>query len=284
MAGLTVTFHGVRGSTPCCSTELCRFGGNTACVVIEADGHQPIILDMGTGLRNFGRSYPDGVPFEGTILLTHMHWDHVQGLPFFAPLHRPGSKLDIWGPPEPDASFADTFSGFMEPPYFPVCCGDLIGDVTFNDATPGTFMIGGPDGAKVTTRLVPHVGATNGYRVDIGGYSVVYISDHQQPLDDPTSVAPGVLELCDGADLLIHDAQYTEAQFAQRATWGHCTMGYGVEVARQADVDALALFHHDPDNDDVTLDGLVEDTKRVGDRAGLAEVLGAVEGESVKLG
>lgn len=281
MAGVTVTFHGVRGSTPCCSTDLCRFGGNTACVVIEAEGEEPIILDMGTGIRSFGRTHPDELPFNGSVLLTHMHWDHVQGLPFFAPLHRPGSTIDIWGPPEDDASFGSTFDGFMVPPYFPVCTKDLIGDITFHDAQTDSFAIGN---AKITSRPVPHVGATNGYRIDVGGYSIAYISDHQQPLDDASFVDPGVLELCDGVDLLIHDAQYTPAQFAQRATWGHCTMDYACEVARQGGAQALALFHHDPDNDDVTLDELVDATKRTGEAMGISEVLGAAEGESVKFG
>jgi len=287
MPGLTVTFHGVRGSTPCCSAELCEFGGNTSCVVIEADGMDPIVLDMGTGIRNLGRGWPDDLPFVGTVLLTHMHWDHVMGLPFLAPLHRPGSKVDIYGPPEDDASFADTFGAFMEPPYFPVCCGDLIADVNFHDATNQRFTIPGATAdveALVTSRTVPHVGVTNGYRIEIGGYKVAYISDHQQPLDNPKHVDDHVLELADGVDLLIHDAQYTQAQFEKRANWGHCTMDYACEVAKQAGSSGLVLFHHDPDNDDVTLSEIVADVRRTGEAMGIPEVMAAIEGESVKFG
>lgn len=282
MSGVRVTFHGVRGSTPCCSTELCRFGGNTSCVVIEADGEMPIILDMGTGLRNYGAGQLGAEdPFVGSILLTHLHWDHVQGLPFFAPIHRPGARLDIYGPSENDLSLADAFDGLMVPPYFPICCGDLIGDVAFHDVSADHFAIGN---AKITSRPVPHVGATNGYRIEIGGYSVAYVSDHQQPLDDSTHVDDGVLELCDNADLVIHDAQYTPKQFEQRATWGHCTQDYAIEVARQAGASGLALFHHDPDNTDEILDQLVPDLQRAGDAAGIGGVFAAVEDASIVLG
>lgn len=276
--GVTVTFHGVRGSTPCCSPDLCEFGGNTSCVVVELEGHEPIIFDMGTGLRPYGIGHGDQ-PFEGSILLTHLHWDHVQGLPFFKPLHVEGSRLNIYGPPENDTSLGDLFNGLMCTPYFPIGCDNVMGDISFTDASNGRFQIGD---AEVLVRPVPHTGVTNGYRVEIGGRKIAYISDHQQPIDDPTFVDEGVLELADGVDLLIHDGQYTPEQFSQRALWGHSTMAYACEVARQAEAEALVLFHHDPDNTDARLEALVEETRRYGDSLGLAEVIGAREGESVK--
>jgi len=276
--GLTVTFHGVRGSTPCCSPDLCHFGGNTSCVVVELEGHEPIIFDMGTGLRSYGADRADQ-PFEGSILLTHLHWDHVQGLPFFKPLHVPGSRVDVYGPPEDGKSLGELFSGLMCTPYFPIGCGDVSAEVSFTDASSDRFTIGD---AEVLSRPVPHTGATNGYRVEIGGRKIAYISDHQQPVDDPTFVDEGVLELADGVDLLIHDAQYTPEQFQQRALWGHSTMDYACEVARQAEAEALVLFHHDPDNTDARLSALVEQTQRYGESLGLAAVIGAREGESVK--
>jgi len=246
MSAVTVTFHGVRGSTPCSSPDLCGYGGNTSCVVIENEGDAPIILDLGTGLR----------------------WDHVQGLPFFAPIHRPGNRFAIYGPPEPDLDFGTVLGNFMKPPYFPVCCGDLIGDVSLHDAWNESFASGS---ATITARSVPHTGVTNGYRIDVGGVSVAYVSDHQQPLDDAKRVHENVLELCADVDLLIHDAQYTPEQFAMRSDWGHCTMEYACEVAVQSGAKTLAMFHHDPDHTDVRMDALVEETKAMGERMGVPE-------------
>lgn len=281
MGGFSITFHGVRGSTPCCSADRCTYGGNTSCVVLEAEGHEPIIFDMGTGLREYGYTWDPDIDFAGSLLLTHLHWDHVQGLPFFKPGIRPGGRLNIFGPPETDESLGDCFYRLMSPPFFPVCCGDLASEITFHDVQTDSFTLGD---AKVLSRPVPHTGATNGYRVDLNGYSVAYISDHQQPLDDPTKVDEGVLELIDGVDLLIHDAQYTDEQFAARADWGHCTMDYAAEVARQGDVGCLALFHHDPENTDDILPALVENTQRRASKIGVQDVVAAIEGQKIQLG
>lgn len=280
MRGVKVTFYGVRGSTPCSSPDLCGYGGNTSCVVVESEGDNPIVLDLGTGLRNYGLTREGAEPFEGTMLLTHLHWDHVQGLPFFGPLHHPDAKVTIYGPPEPESSFAEVLGEFMAPPYFPVCCGDLQSDVRLKDAWNETFAAGT---ATITARSVPHTGLTNGYRIDVGGVSIAYISDHQEPVDNPTFVDPAVLELAQGVDLLIHDAQYTPEQFAARATWGHCTMRYALEVAKQANAATLALFHHDPEHTDVRLDALVAETQAIAADMGLREVIAAREGESIKL-
>lgn len=248
-------------------------------MVIEAAGEAPIVLDMGTGIRNYGLGWDNETPFEGSILLTHLHWDHVQGLPFFKPLHQDGAKISIYGPPEDGQQLGQLFDGLMRQPYFPICCDDLIGDVRFHDVETNDFTIGG---AAIKARPVPHTGATNGYRIEVGGIKIAYISDHQQPIDNPTHVADEVLELAEGVDLLIHDAQYSPKQFAERALWGHSTMEYACEVARQAEATGLVLFHHDPDNTDVVLSALVDDARRVGARMGLGEVIAAREGESIK--
>lgn len=281
MRGVTVTFYGVRGSTPCSSPDLCGYGGNTSCVVVESEGDDPIVLDLGTGLRNYGLTLEGAAdPFRGTMLLTHLHWDHVQGLPFFGPIHHPDAQVKIYGPPEDNEPFATVLGNFMKPPYFPVCCGDLQSDVTLHNAWNESFNVGS---ATVMARSVPHTGLTNGYRIDVGGVSIAYISDHQEPVDDPTFVDPAVLELAADADLLIHDAQYTPEQFAQRSTWGHCTMKYALEVARQSNAKTLALFHHDPEHTDVRLDALVAETLEMAEVMGVNEVIAAREGESVKL-
>jgi phosphoribosyl 1,2-cyclic phosphodiesterase len=279
---LDVTFYGVRGSTPCCDERSVRYGGNTSCVLLQAPERDPIIFDLGTGLRYLGDAFArtTTAPFRGTALVTHLHWDHVQGLPFFHPLHTTGAHLDIVGNGG-ERSLAEAFGEFMTPPYFPIRVGDLTGQVSFRDLRDEQIMIGD---ALVTARSVPHVGATNGYRVEWAGATVAYVSDHQQPRDDHTSVADSVLELCDGADLLIHDAQYTDDEFADRAHWGHCTIDYAIEVARQANVRALALFHHDPSHHDEFLDGISADAARRSAEVGLGTVFTAYEGLRVTLG
>ena len=279
---LEVTFYGVRGSTPCPSPTNQRYGGNTACVALEVAGETPIVLDLGTGLRYWGEAMRDSsVAFVGHALVTHLHWDHVQGLPFFMPINRKGARLDIYGPPHDGVSMGEAFGRFMRPPYFPIHCKDLTGEVRFFDVANETFHLGN---ATVVTRNVPHVGATNGYRVEWSGASVAYISDHQEPIADPTSVAPEVLELCRDVDLLIHDAQYTPDEFAERSTWGHCTVRYAIEVARQSGARRLALFHHDPAHEDDEVDLIVAEAKEWATAVGVRDVFAAFEGLCVRLG
>lgn len=281
---LNVTFYGVRGSTPCPSPANARYGGNTACVVLERSdasrsGSSPIILDIGTGLRSYGDTIPDDVRFSATALVTHLHWDHVQGLPFFTPVLREGGRLDVYGPPpERKVTLADAFAGFMRPPYFPVTVADLRGEIYFHDFPEGTRTIGD---AVVTAAQVPHTGITYGYRIEWGGVSVAYVSDHQQPAVASTEVAPAVLDLCRGVDLLIHDAQYTPEEFAAKIDWGHCTVDYAVHVARQSGARRLALFHHDPVHDDDWLDCLLGEA-RLAASADL-EVVSAYEGLTIAL-
>lgn len=265
----------MRGSTPCSGDDNRRYGGNTSCVALESPGHAPIVLDLGTGLRYWGESLAPDVPFVGSALVTHVHWDHVQGLPFFGPVLRPGASFDIYGPPQPDeGTLGDAFAAFMRPPFFPVTTKDLLGDINFHDAWDEDLEL---DGAKVKVRSVPHVGRTNGYRIEMGGTSVAYISDHQMPADGSHGVSDGVLELCDGVDVLIHDAQYTLAEFPQKATWGHCTADYAVHVASEAGAQRIVLFHHDPLHNDDDVDGIVSRAQGLREAAGL-EVIGAREG------
>ncbi len=278
---VNVSFYGVRGSTPCSCPALSRYGGNTACVAIEVPGEEPIVLDLGTGLRFWGETQPQDGSFRGSALVTHLHWDHVQGLPFFVPVLRPGARLDIFGPPPEGSSLEAAFREFMRPPFFPVELEALEGEIVFHDLAGDSIGVGP---AKVTSRSVPHVGETAGYRVEIGEVTVAYVSDHQAPCDDRHAVAESVLELADGADLLIHDAQYTTAEFEQKAHWGHCTVDYAVHVAAEAGVKRLALFHHDPAHDDATVDLLAQAAAAEGERRGLDEVLAASEGLTISFG
>ncbi|MGD9797498.1 MAG: MBL fold metallo-hydrolase [Acidimicrobiia bacterium] len=270
-----MTFWGVRGSTPCASDRNRRYGGNTSCVTLESHGEPPIVLDLGTGLRRFGETQPLDGSFHGTALVSHLHWDHVQGLPFFVPVLQAGATLDVYGPNQEEGSLDEAVRSFVRPPYFPVSVDDLPGEIRFHELE-GELAVGR---ARVLARQVPHIGITNGYRIEWDGVTVAYVSDHQSPEADDgegDTVDEGVLELCAGADLLIHDAQYWPAEWDAKRTWGHCTVDYAVRVAAEAGVRRLALFHHDPAHADGEVDAIL---RRAREHAGyrVPEVLAAHE-------
>jgi len=252
---MRITFHGVRGSTPCHGPETAKYGGNTACVSVEVDGEEPILCDLGTGFRYFGRSWWEsrGSIFRGTALVTHLHWDHIMGLPFFSPLISSKSHLTVRGPRQEDGSFEDAVRRVVQPPTFPVTLDEFPGSVSLVDTGDESFMVGS---VRVLSRFVPHIGPTLGFRIEHAGRSVAYVSDHQQPLDGSFSVAPSVRELAEGVDLLIHDAQYTASEFAHKAHWGHSTQDYAVALAASCGARRLAMFHHDPERTDAELDSI----------------------------
>jgi phosphoribosyl 1,2-cyclic phosphodiesterase len=280
-ADLTVTFHGVRGSTPCDGEHLARYGGNTSCVALEGEGLPPIVFDLGTGLRNYGTQLMEqgsAQGFQGTMLLSHLHWDHVQGLPFFVPLHIPGNVVDVYGPRQQDGPLAEVFEGMMRPPYFPIRPDQLEGAVLFHDAGDDDFPI---HDAKVRSRWIRHVGPTLGYRVDWHGVTVAYLSDHGQGCGIGQSddfIPDEVLELCDGVDLLIHDAQHTPSEFEMKRHWGHCTVDYALHVAKESGAQNVALFHHDPAHGDDMVDQLEREAQERSAAVDGAEVVAAAEG------
>jgi phosphoribosyl 1,2-cyclic phosphodiesterase len=278
---LTVSFHGVRGSTPCSCEANRRYGGNTSCVGLEVPGQEPIVLDIGTGLRFFGDGQPQDGTFRGSALVSHLHWDHIQGLPFFTPILKSGATFDVYAPVQEDGlTVAEAFDEFMRHPYFPVTVAALPADIRFIDCHTDTFHVGQ---ATVTAREVPHVGRTLGFRIEWEGATVAYIPDHQQPFDGGFDIAEGVLELADGVDLLIHDAQYTTEEFPLKRTWGHCTVDYALWVAKEAGVKCIALFHHDPGRSDDEIDHELECARHFGAKHDF-EVLAAAEGAKVTLG
>lgn len=275
---MKISFHGVRGSCPSASQATSRYGANTSSVLVEAPGQPPVLLDLGTGVASFGRRWPETKAFAGAALVTHLHFDHVLGLPFFEPINQPGARLDVYGPPQPQGSLADAFAALVRPPYFPLQLSELEGEVTFLEVSNDRFSLGA---FQVVSRVVPHLGPTLGYRVECEGKVVAYISDHQAPVEQQ-GVADAVLELCEGADLLIHDAQYTRSEFMAKHDWGHSFVDYAVLVAAEAGARRLCLFHHDPSHGDEQLDEMLQSVRPAAQAAGVS-VLHAAEGLVVTL-
>lgn len=276
---MQVEFRGVRGSTPSPSTRTAGVGGNTSCVTVTARDGTTVLLDLGTGAR--GVELPAGS--HAVALLTHLHFDHVQGLPFCPSVLERGSRLDIYGPPQSEGTLEEAVRNFVRPPTFPVGIDDLPAEIAFIEVHDDMFDLGG---CRVTVRPVPHCGPTNGYRLELDGATLAYVPDHQEPATGMPgtcrSVAPEVIELCRGADLVIHDSQYTPDELVDRKDWGHCTARYAVEVAIQSEARHLALFHHDPGHDDEMVASVVACARSLAGPA--LEVSAAVEGCRIGLG
>jgi ribonuclease BN (tRNA processing enzyme) len=246
-------------------------------VAVAAAGEHPLMLDMGTGARYFGLDCDArGAPFRGACLVSHLHWDHVQGLPFFSPLRHEDTELVIYAPGQDDGRTPhEVLMSSICPPLFPIGLDEFVGSIEVREAPP-LMRIGG---FEVRSAPVPHIGPTNGYRITHGGRSVAYVSDHQQP-GSSLRVDPAVADLCAGVDLLIHDAQYTPSEFARKEHWGHCTIEYAVWLAAQVGARRLAMYHHDPDRDDDLLDRLASEAHKCGSAMGV-EVFAAAEGLTV---
>ena len=290
-----LTFYGVRGSTPCDGARYERYGGNTSCVALESPGHDPIVFDLGTGLRVYGdvvtKQFAADLsgnrftsPYRATVLLTHLHWDHIIGFPFFTPVFRPDAVVDIYGPRQEEGLLADVFAGVMRPPYFPITPGDLGGTANFVDTDKDEFAV---NGAKVRARWVRHTDPTLGFRVEQEGAAVAYMSDHGPgcaPDDADDFIPNDILELCDGVDVLIHDAQHTVHEYEAKRHFGHSTIDYAVHVAREAGVKTLALFHHCPSHSDADIDEIVAHARDLSAETNGPEVIGANEGLRLTVG
>lgn len=249
-------FFGVRGSHPTPTESNLKFGGNTSCVVLYSDsdpaGEFPIIFDLGTGLSSFANTQALDGSFHGVSLLSHMHFDHIQGLPFFSPVDRTGARLVVYGPGENGAKLQGYFDTLFSPPYFPVTISQLNGEISFISLETGLLHLDQPGNPKVIVDLVDHTNVAYGYRVELDGKVVTYVPDHQAP-PDQESVSESLERLCFGADLLIHDAQYTKDEFSRKGHWGHSTFDYALAVALKSQVKSLAFFHHDPARTDEDL-------------------------------
>jgi phosphoribosyl 1,2-cyclic phosphodiesterase len=290
---MRIRFWGTRGSLPKPGPSTLRYGGNTSCVEVRAADGTLIVLDCGTGAHELGQALVASRerPLRGHLFLTHTHWDHIQGFPFFAPWFVRGNEWDIYAPQGVGQRIENTLAGQMEYAYFPVTLDQLGATLRFHDLVEGSFTVGTGGGVHVRTCYLNHPGLALGYRLEANGVTLVYATDHEphsrhQP--DPGSPTRALpvhredqrhVEFLTGADLVIHDAQYTLDDYPRRVSWGHSPAELVVDFAVAAGARRLALFHHDPLRTDEALDRLVETCrKRVAAVGEKLDVFAAAEG------
>ena len=275
---------GCRGSLAAPGPETIRYGGNTSCVEVRASDGQVLVLDAGTGMRPLGvvMAEEDDAPVH--VLLTHLHMDHLQGLGFFRPLYQPGREIHIWGPASPVQPLSERIATYLSPPLFPVRLADVPSKLQFHDVPDGVATLGN---LTVFADLVTHQGPTVGYRIEEKGRSVVYMPDHEpglgMGLGDASPEWISGYHLAEGADVLMHDAQYSDDEYPSHIGWGHSAIGHVIAFAQKAQVQNLVLFHHDPYHHDGELEALVTTARDIWGDAG-GQVIAAWDGMTIELG
>ena len=257
---MKVTLWGTRGSLATPGPETLEFGGNTSCVSIAGSEETIIILDGGTGIRKLGQQLPESIKHV-YILLTHLHMDHVQGLPFFAPLRREGVDVHIWGPASTTMGLRSRLLRYLSPPLFPISVREILSDLHFHELPSGTIAI---HEFEVTAQMIIHPNPTVGYRIKDSGHAVTYLPDHEPALgvnafpisEDWTSG----YDLAEGADLLIHDSQYSVHEYESRVGFGHSCLTHAFRFGQLAQVKEFVPFHHDPTHTDQMLEKMIADT------------------------
>ncbi len=254
-----VRFWGVRGSIACPGPEHRRYGGNTSCLEVRC-GEHILIFDAGTGLRYLGNSLADDGALSLDLFLTHTHHDHIVGLPFFAPLFDPESRLRLWaGHLQPKMTLHQVLCQFMNAPLFPVPPQIFEANVTFNDFDAGQPLSSTPE-VSLRTAALNHPNGATGYRVDFDGRSLCYVTDTEHQPGEPDQ---NILGLIEGADIVVYDSTYTDEEFPRYQNWGHSTWQEGARLCDQAGVGKLVIFHHDPGHDDDFMDQVGDAAEKI---------------------
>jgi phosphoribosyl 1,2-cyclic phosphodiesterase len=292
-------FWGTRGSISVPGPGTLRYGGNTTCVEIRADG-EIIVLDAGSGIRPLGIALEKefrSQPIKLSLLITHAHWDHIQGLPFFVPAYEKNNEIRVRGYDGVDTSFGKIMAEPMKAPFFPIAMRELSARVDIKKLTEMTFSVGK---VQVRAKFVNHPGVCAGYRLLTSAGSIAFLPDHEpyrflhsaktnhmspeQAKKTATEERISLVEFLHRSDILILDAQYTDAEYESHVGWGHGSVSSALSLALDAEVRRLLLFHHDPGHDDTMVDAMVNDARRLIRESGKdLEVDGAREGEEVIL-
>lgn len=275
---MNVQLWGTRGSLATPGPDTARYGGNTSCVSVAGREGTLLVLDAGTGIRRLGSTLAARAA-RVDILLTHLHMDHVQGLGFFAPLYRPGFEVHIWGPASATMSLQARLMRYLSPPLFPVHLSELPCNLSFHAVPCGNVAIGE---FVVEAGMICHPGPTVGYRIaDANGKVLTYMPDHEPALGNPAFPSlprdwTSGASLATGADLLIHDSQYSSAEYPRHSGWGHSSLAQTIRYAALCEVDQLVSFHHDPNHTDNDLDRIIGES--IAEAKPQFKVIGGCEG------
>jgi phosphoribosyl 1,2-cyclic phosphodiesterase len=250
---------GCRGSLSTPGEATVRYGGNTSCVEVRTPTGALIVLDAGTGVRNLGGALAKEQIRELDLVLTHLHLDHIEGLGFFAPLFDPECVVRVWSPRPVGGSLRAELATYLSPPFFPVPFDQIPAQISFHEIGDETWEIGGVTIAAVTVR---HPGSTVGFRLSQNGTSLAYIPDNEPALDRTSG-----LSVAGGADLLLHDAQFTDAEYSSRVGWGHSAVADFVTYLAEAAPRKALMFHHDPSHADGQLEEMLAEVRRRSDSA-----------------
>ena len=292
---------GVRGSIPVPGLGTVRYGGNTACIEVRADG-ELIVLDAGSGIRELGLALENEFgsrPIHLSLLITHAHWDHIQGFPFFVPSYNDKNQIRIFGYNGADSGLREILKGQMATPFFPVALHDLPGKIQFESLETMDFKIGK---VRIRARLMNHPGVCVGYRIFTSKGSIAYLPDHEpyeafklhsakshllspeQTKKRAEEDRAELVKFLHGSDVLILDTQYTDEEYQAHVGWGHGSLTTAVSLALDAGVRKLILFHHDPTHDDQMIDKMVQTARKMAAKSeSYLEVEGAREGAEMTL-
>lgn len=302
---MMVRFWGTRGSIPTPGRATVRYGGNTSCVELRSSRDTLIVFDCGTGLRELGNHLLSQTrEIHGHVMLSHTHWDHIQGFPFFMPAFLPGHRFDIYAAKEIDKKLADVLSGQMEYQYFPVTLDRMQSTIRFHEVREGGFEI---DDVRIRVQYLNHTSLCLGYRMEVDGKVICYCTDvepnahpflrsgNQENAFEGNDVERALAAFAndedrryarfiEGADLVIHDAMYTKEEYLKKVGWGHSSAEFATDLAMLCNVRRLALFHHEPVHDDKTIDEMLQSCQRqVKARGRDLRVYAAAEGDEIEV-
>ncbi len=273
-----VRFWGVRGSIPTPGPSTVKIGGNTSCVEVRC-GNKLFIFDAGTGIRVLGNELLKEMPVTAYLFFSHVHWDHIQGFPFFVPAFIKGNRFELFGASHVTNTLEETLAGQMNYPNFPVTLDSMASEMIFHDITDGDIIR--LDSVKIKARSLYHPGGVLGYRFEFNDIVITYATD-TEPING--GFPEGLIDISQDADILIHDAQYLPEEYTgengspSKKGWGHSTYVHAVEVARRCNVKKLVLFHHDPSHDDATVEKIEKAAQRL-----FTETVAARESMEIRL-